>query len=251
MSVSPERNGMSLAARQHQVLGRDFFDRGLYDDSIREFGEALQVYPNFPDLHNQMGLALGMSGDREGAAESFRRALRLNPAYEEARLNLAIVLNELGRYDDALHEFSGERRRDEKHENLTPDVRTYLADSHVVLGDTYRNLGMHGDAVQEYRKALKLAPQFLDIKNKLGAVYCDMELHEDAESELSSALAQNSHYVQARVTLGVVYYRSGRPHRAREEWERCLADKDGDVRARAYLDMLDREETAAGESPAR
>ena len=70
---------MSLAARQHQVLGRDFFDRGIYDEAIREFGEALQVYPNFPDLHNQMGLALGMSGDREGAAGSFRRALRLRP----------------------------------------------------------------------------------------------------------------------------------------------------------------------------
>jgi tetratricopeptide (TPR) repeat protein len=251
MSVSPGREGMSLAARQHQVLGRDFFDRGIYDEAIREFGEALQVYPNFPDLHNQLGLALGMSGDREGAAESFRRALRLNPSYEEARLNLAIVLNEMGRYDDALHEFSGERRNGLERENLTPDVRTYLADSHVVLGDTYRNLGMHGDAVQEYRKALKLAPQFLDIKNKLGAVYCDMELHEDAEAELTSALAQNPHYAQARVTLGVVYYRSGRRHRAREEWERCLAVREGDVRARAYLDMLDREETAAGESPAR
>jgi tetratricopeptide (TPR) repeat protein len=242
---------MSLAARQHQVLGHDFFDRGLYEDAIREIGEAITLYPNFPDLHNQMGLALSMNGDREAAVEAFRRALHLNPNYLEARLNLAIVYNELGRYDEALQEFSGERHRDLDRENLSPDVRSYLADSHVVLGDTYRNLGMHVDAVQEYRRALKLAPQFLDIKNKLGSVYCDMGLYQDAEVELNSALAQNPRYGDARVTLGVVYYRSGRRSRAREEWARSLDERGGDVRARAYLDMLDREEAAAGDASAR
>ena len=120
-------------------------------------------------------------------------------------------------------------------------MRTFLADSHVLLGDTYRDLGMPVDATQEYRKALKLAPQFLDVKNKLGTVYCGMGLFGDAEAELRAALAQNPRYVDARTTLGLVFYRSGKRHRAREEWERCLAERE-DVRARAYLEMLEREE---------
>lgn len=242
---------MSLAARQHQALGREYFDRGQYEDAIRETEEAIALYPQFPDLHNQLGLALSLSGDRERAVQAFRRALGINPHYLEARLNLAIVYNELGRYDEALVEFQTEAIRDPEHENLSPDVRTFLADSHALLGDTYRNLGMQVDATQEYRKALQHAPQFLDLKNKLGAVYAEMGLFEDAEAELSSALAQNGRYTDARVTLGLVYYRSGRRHRAREEWSRCLADRSGDVRARAYLDMLDREEAAAGDASAR
>ena len=233
---------MSLAARQHQMLGRDYFERGLYDEAIREIEEALRLVPNFPDLHNQLGLALSMNGDRERSVVSFRKALELNPGYLEARLNLAIVYNELGRYDDALREFALEYPRDPDHRNLSPDVRTFLADAHVTLGDTYRNLGMHVDATQEYLKALKLAPQFLDVKNKLGATYCDMGLYADAEAELKAALAQNARYVDARVTIGVVHYRAGRRHRAREEWSACLAEREGDVRARAYLEMLDRED---------
>jgi tetratricopeptide (TPR) repeat protein len=236
---------MSVAARQHQVLARDFFDRGRYAEAIEEIQEALSLNPEFPDLLNQLGLARSMNGDREGAVAAFQRALHLNPHYVEARLNLAIVLNDLGRYDEALREFEMERPRDPDHENLSPDVRAHLAESHTLLGDTYRNLGLLVDASQEYRKALRYAPQFLDIKNKLGAVYSEMGLYQDAETVLTEALAQNGRYVDARVTLGVVFWKSGRPARAREAWEQCLLQNGEDVRARSYLRMLEREDEAS------
>lgn len=235
---------MSVAAKQHQVLARDHFDRGRYAEAIDEIQEALELNPEFPDLLNQLGLARSMNGDREGAVAAFQRALHLNPHYVEARLNLAIVLNDLGRYDEALREFEMDRPRDPDHENLSPEVRAHLAESHALLGDTYRNLGLLVDASQEFRKALRYAPQFLDIKNKLGATYAEMGLYQDAETVLSEALAQNSRYVDARVTLGVVFWKSGRPARAREAWEQCLLQNGEDVRARSYLRMLDREDEA-------
>lgn len=242
---------MSVAAKQHQVLARDYFGRGLYPEAVEEIREAIKLNPEFPDLHNQLGLALSMSGDREHAVGEFQQALHLNPHYVEARLNLAIILNDLGRYDDALREFHTERLRDPGHENLSPEVRSHLAESHTLLGDTYRNLGLSVDASQEYRKALRHAPQFLDIKNKLGAVYAEMGLYRDAETVLAEALAQNQRYVDARITLGVVYLKSGRRARAREEWERCLLENQDDVRARSYIEMLEREEGAADEPRGR
>lgn len=241
------KNAMSVAARQHHVLARDYFERGLYAEAIDEIEEALQHHPEFPDLLNQLGLARSLNGDREGAVAAFHRALAINPRYVEARLNLAIVLNDLGRYDEALHEFAMEPPRDPDHENLSPDVRTHLADSHAQLGDTYRNLRLLVDASQEYRKALRYAPQFLDIKNRLGAVYAEMGLYQDAETVLAEALAQNQRYVDARVTLGLVFWKSGRKVRAREAWEQCLHQNADDVRARSYLQMLDREDETPDE----
>jgi tetratricopeptide (TPR) repeat protein len=239
---------MSVAAKQHQVLARDYLGRGLYPEAVEEIREAIKIHPDFPDLHNQLGLALSMSGERERAVSEFQQALHINPRYVEARLNLAIILNDLGRYEDALREFQMEAPRDPDHENLSPEVRSYLAESHTLLGDTYRNLGLLVDASQEYRKALRHAPRFLDIKNKLGAVYADMGLYQDAETVLAEALAQNHRYLDARVTLGVVYWKAGRRARAREEWERCLLENRDDVRARSYISMLEREEGAADES---
>jgi len=243
--------GMTLAARQRWVLGREAFERGRYDEAIAELEQAIGLAPDFPDLHNLMGLALGLTGERERAVASFQRALHLNPRYIEARMNLAIVYNELGRYDEALQEFRAEQPRDPDHGNLSPDVRSYLAESHGLLGDSYRNLGLNADAVLEYRKALKAAPQFLDIKNKLGSVLGEMGLHEDAESELAATLAQNPRYVDARVALGIVYYRAGRRHRAREEWEECLRHQPDHVRAKAYLELLDRESEPAEDPQTR
>ncbi len=234
---------MSIAAKRHMLLGRDYFERGFYQDAIRELLDAVKLNPDSPDLPNQLGLALSMNGDRRDAADEFRRALELNPHYVEARLNLAIVYNEMGQYDDAMREFNVERLKDHEQENLSPEVRSYLAESHMMLGDTYRNVGVLVDASQEYRKALKLSPQYLDIKNKLGATYYEMGLYQDAETELEEALEQNPRYVAARVTLGVVLLRSGRKTRAREEWEKALALDPENVPARAYLDMLDRETT--------
>ncbi len=241
---------MSLAAKRNMLLGKEYFERGFYQDAIRELLEAVRINPDFPDLHNQLGLALCMNGEREEAAEEFRRALELNPNYVEARLNLAIVYNELGRYEEALREFNVERFHGYENDNLSPEVRSYLAESHMILGDTYRNVAMLVDASQEYRKALKLSPQYLDIKNKLGGTYCEMGLLQDAEAELEEALAQNPHYVDARVTLGVVLMRMGRKARAREEWEKCLALNSQDVRARAYLDLLERDDSS-GDARAR
>jgi tetratricopeptide (TPR) repeat protein len=242
---------MTLAARQRWVLGRDAFERGRYDEAIAELEQAIELVPDFPDLHNLMGLALGLTGERERAAACFQRALQLNPRYVEARMNLAIVYNDLGRYDEALEEFRAEHPRDPDHGNLSPEVRSYLADSHGLLGDTYRNLGLNADASLEYRKALKAAPQFLDIKNKLGSVLGELGLHEDAEAELAAALAQNPRYVDARVTLGVVHYRAGRRPRAREEWEECLRQQPDHVRARVYLELLDREVEGAEDASPR
>ena len=236
---------MGVAARQHQVLARDYFERGMYAESAREIQEALAIHGDFPDLHHQLGVALSLSGERERAVGSFREALRLNPRYVEARLNLAIVLNDLGRYDEALREFQMERPRDPDHENLTPEVRSHLAEAHRELGDTYRDLGLLVDASQEYRRALRYAPQFLDIKNRLGSVYADMGLYQDAETVLEEALAQNPRYVDARVTLGLVHWKAGRLARARESWERCLLENRDEVRARSYLDFLEREEERA------
>jgi tetratricopeptide (TPR) repeat protein len=243
--------GMTLAARQRWVLGRDAFERGRYEEAIAELEHAIELAPDFPDLHNLLGLALGLTGARERAAASFQRALQQNPRYVEARMNLAIVYNDLGRYDEALEAFRAEQPRDPDHGNLSPDVRSYLADSHGLLGDTYRNLGLNADAAQEFRKALKAAPQFLDIKNKLGSVLGEMGLHDDAEAELNATLAQNPRYVDARVTLGIVHYRAGRRHRAREEWEECLREQPDHVRARAYLELLDRESAATEDAHPR
>ncbi len=51
---------------------------------------------------NAKGEAASSTGKHEEAARSFREALRLNPAYEEAQSNLGFSLYQLGKYPEAI-----------------------------------------------------------------------------------------------------------------------------------------------------
>jgi len=104
------------------------------------------------------------------------------------------------------------------------------------------------DASQEYRKALKLSPKYLDIKNKLGATYCEMGLYQDARPSWRRRWRRIP-LRRGRVTLGVVLLRSGRKTRAREEWENASRSSPR-TSAPAYLDMMERE-ASTEESRAR
>ena len=52
-------------------------------------------------MHNKAGLCLAMMGEMERALAEFDEALKLNDTYAEAHLNRAIVLNDLGRFEEA------------------------------------------------------------------------------------------------------------------------------------------------------
>jgi tetratricopeptide (TPR) repeat protein len=96
----------------HLRLGQDLYRRGLYADAKQEYEKALDLNPNYPDIHNLMGLANSASGNLDEALECFRRALEVNPAYADARLHMAVTLRELGKDAEAAREFAAVLEQD-------------------------------------------------------------------------------------------------------------------------------------------
>lgn len=69
--------------------------------AIAELKKLLAQHPRFPDLHNLLGVAYDNEEMTDDAIEEFEQALRLNPAYCDARLNLGLALFERGRDAEA------------------------------------------------------------------------------------------------------------------------------------------------------
>jgi len=59
------------------------------------------VNPDYPDIHNYLGIAYGNSGMVDDSIEEFETALKINPYYMKARLNLALALYDQGRFVEA------------------------------------------------------------------------------------------------------------------------------------------------------
>jgi Flp pilus assembly protein TadD len=64
-------------------------DAGQLPEAITEYEVALKLTPESAQAHNNLGVALAMSGRVSDAIPHFAEAVRLQPDFAEARGNLA------------------------------------------------------------------------------------------------------------------------------------------------------------------
>ena len=180
---------------------------------------------------------------RKGLDEAlvrFDAALRYNPSYAEAHLNRGIILNDLGRHEEAHAALTKAGELDVRDSEAFPsDVGNRIAVSHAKLGDLYLVANHPAEAIEHYRAALKIRPRFMDIRSKFAETLVELGELEQAKDELQMILESRPSFVGARVRLGVVLHRLGEDDAAAVEWRRCLEDDPRDMRARAYLASVD------------
>ena len=129
---------MNTDAKQVLTHARERFELQDYHGAIHCLEEVIESGRAFADAHHLLGLCYSLIGQPERALGQFDRALGLNPAYMEALLNRAIVLNDLGRTGDAETSFQvaqqlvGERRA-----GLPAHLASKLANLHAHLAEAF------------------------------------------------------------------------------------------------------------------
>src|SRR5512143_3418813 len=113
--------------------GREAFDRGDYATAQTCF-EAVLKERQYADVHNKLGQIYHGKGELSRAAQSFLKALKLNPGYTEHALNLAVTLNDMGRYAEANDIFTrAARLAHGAPYTLDPFIKGKLANEHAKL----------------------------------------------------------------------------------------------------------------------
>jgi tetratricopeptide (TPR) repeat protein len=219
------------------------FDEGKYHEAEPLLKEVHQNNPSYADVLNRLGIIANLKGEMRKAAEYFEEALRINPKYTEAALNLAITYNDLGEFKKAQDVFSMAAQVAHPEPGmLDPFAAGKLANEHYRIGNIYLDFGMYEEAIDEYRKALRLSSGFPDVHTKLGIALRNVGHFEDAIIHFNAAKEINPGYGQAWVQLGLTYYMKGLTGLAIEEWETALR-KNPDLRdARNYLQIIRKEE---------
>ena len=87
-------------------LGQIYVKQGARAEAQAALDKSLQLDGEAPETHYALGLAWSQpSGDPRRAEASFREAIRLAPDYQEAHMNLAILLFQGQRPDEAEYHF--------------------------------------------------------------------------------------------------------------------------------------------------
>src|SRR5450432_3590613 len=83
----------------------DFHRQGKLPQAEKLYSDVLAVRPDYFEALHMLGLIKLQSGDLAGALRLMSGALQARPKSPEVLLNYGLVLNELGRYDEAFVTF--------------------------------------------------------------------------------------------------------------------------------------------------
>jgi tetratricopeptide (TPR) repeat protein len=187
------------------------------------------------------GVALYDSGEYEKAIEAYKRAIHLNPDFEESYYRLGMAYSSLGRYKEAVEAYNRAVR-------LKPDYAAVYEN----LGHAFSNLAQYEKAIKAFRKAIELAPDNIEPYFALGNAYFNSGKEEEAINTYEAAIQRKPDDPYAYYNLGLLYLRWGSPARAVDAFSQAIIRDPRYAeayfnRACAYL-ILGRGESVAGDA---
>ncbi len=253
------------------VLGDSYKGQGMMDDALAAYTEAsrngklfLDPLKKIAELHKLTGnvreetrhlerldklsplnvdrkIAIGdnyMSlGERDKAVEVFDDAIKL--ATREAmaqvgRVTRTIAEHCIGSAPDISEKYLRQSIEAKKGMLDKSDIETFNR-----LGITLRKQGKWEQAIEEYRKAIKIAPTDAGLFYNMAMAYSEGRQYQDAYNFLDKALRINPELWSTSDTVCVniasVFLRSARKDQAMEILQKALSANPGFERAKALL----------------
>jgi len=236
MDVSPERL-VEQANERFQL--QDYYGAIHLLEEVTASGRA------FADAHHLLGLSYSLAGQPDKALEQLDRALALNPNYIDALIHRALVLNELGREEEANAVLRRARQvTSERRAGFHSHVAAKLANQHAALGQAYVEAGGLSEAIAQFEAALTLGPAFHDLRYKLGRLLLEAGRALDAHDQFQFIVRGRRSFHDAAAMLGLACYLAGDGLGARAVWEELRARRPEDPRVEAYLALLSRSDVA-------
>jgi len=241
----------SLKAFELFALAQGAVRRGGQEGNERAadlLARAVEADASFVVAHYTLGTVHQSLGNRWKAQAQFRASTQLDPNYPEPYKALGDLLLAQPRrlFDLAIEAYA-----------KAIELRPFLADAHVGLGDAkagksdtdgaivayqkalglnpanprvhmslgkiyYSEKGLYYEAVNAYKKAIEFDPTSVEARMGLGEVFEDKGLYKEAIEEYRRVIELDGKHTGAMYNLAIVYERVD-PREAMAQWERYIA----------------------------
>ncbi|HIL80668.1 MAG TPA: tetratricopeptide repeat protein [Myxococcales bacterium] len=196
---------------------------GHWRNTLQLFSHALEATGANPVAHRGLGVTYWLEGETALGEEHLRMAVQLDPRWPDARLALALALNQSGRFEEAEQHFLQAR------EDGADPGRV-----HAGLGVGAQQMGQDTRAATEYQAALALRPDEWEIVNNLAwllATTGDIGLRDSARAVVlaQSAVSAVPGNVDFLETLATAYAALGHYPEAQESQQRALSALPGNT----------------------
>ena len=210
---------------------------GRFEAAEKLLQNCIDEHGSMSNIHNLLGVTFHKQSKFADAVVQFTKALKINPGFIEAGLNLSVTLCDLGRYDDArsiFSEISAQAPTNKKQPDL---VLGRLANQHASCGELYEQSGFTAEAIAEYKRALSLYGRMPDVRLSLGKLLFRSGQFDRALQEFQTMASDFPDEADAHLWLGIAQWKLGQSEQAKRVWETAQSLGNGDGVANAYLRM--------------
>ncbi|AFJ01346.1 TPR repeat protein [Methylophaga frappieri] len=171
---------------------------GQFKHAETEARQLVKKYPKAFVGYNLLGNAFAAQNQTKLAVNAFRKAIEIDSTIPEMHFNIAILLTQIGRIDEAISAY-----------RKTIRLNSQLTDAHYNLGHALQSQGQYAEAVKAYQDAIRQQPGFFEAITNLGVCLQTLGKSEEAESAYRQALTLNQD-AKVYFNLGTVLKNQGK-----------------------------------------
>ncbi len=231
-SVETSKKESRLKLEDQKTLALASYMRKNYRQALEDITKAEKMDPRDPEVHTIKGLIYFNLREYDRAERAYKKALKLDKGFTQARYNLCGLYLTVKRWDDAVEQCGKAaedflyRSRDRAFTNL---------------GVAYYQKGDYERAEEAFRQALEINPSLVYAHNELGKLLLKTGRTSEAIASFRLAVEGLDTYDEAHYNLGVAYLKQGDTERACEEFRRVVElapQRLIGVNARGYLKTI-------------
>ncbi len=242
----------------HFLLAETYTQCSQWAHAEEHLRAALEINPHYPDLHYHLARVQYATDRVDDAKESVRKALRINPEYARAILLDGLISYRRGEWEEGAAQIA-------RAAEVEPGFRTPAMEAAIALHTEGRNseallafarvadmsvdeiselirtareklrLGAISEAASCARDAVKMSPDYPDVRNLMGLVHLAREEYLQAVNEFKAALHLNPAFVAASINLGRACRAMGNEDAAQSAFRQALALDPENEEARELL----------------
>lgn len=220
----PDRSDLRLALVDVEYRAARF------QEARAELEQLVTKFPNSFELQLRLGDVQNRLGDKAGAVQTFGNAHKLQPQNPAAALSLAVMLDSLGKMDQARTAYEDVLRVD-------PDNIQALNNLAYIKADEGVDLDI---ALGYAQRALRHSPNDLGITDTLGLIYLRKKLTGQALQVLQDLVNRDPSNPSFHMHLGMALYDAGDKRQAKKELETALRHKPSPTEQAKIKDLVAR-----------